>query len=389
MFKVLIYKAKQDLKPIGGPNGYLFNLYDGIKQLNDPDIKIDFLPNSSYPFFASTFLRLLSKHKKILFFITIQKLRFDRGRTKLIDFSKYDIIHFHSPLDYYVCRESLKDFHGKVVLTCHSPMPVHMELVDYLNLKSKKKINKYRRMVEKIDIFAFNNADYILLPCEEAEECFYNTWDKYAEIRKNNKYKYIYIPTGLIDTKEKFNDNIRNKYGYSESDLVISYVGRHNEVKGFKSLKRIGNHILDRDSNVKFLIAGEEKPIRGLDRNGWKEIGWTNKPHEIIAASDIFILPNKETYFDLIMLEVLSLGKPVLATETGGNKFYRKFKDSGIFLYKYDDISDFMRVFDLVKNTDLKALGKKNKKIFKDNFSSVIFAKKYLAAYKNIAGKIK
>ena len=42
MVRVLIYKSKDDLKPIGGPNGYLFNLHDGLLKVSDNEVKIDF-----------------------------------------------------------------------------------------------------------------------------------------------------------------------------------------------------------------------------------------------------------------------------------------------------------------------------------------------------------
>ncbi|MBR1875014.1 glycosyltransferase family 4 protein [Candidatus Saccharibacteria bacterium] len=386
MTKVLIYKSKTDLKPIGGPNGYLYNLYDGIKATSHKDIDISFLPGkTSYPFPANILVEKLQKHKKLLFYICIQHLKRNKGNSSNTDFSKYDIIHFHSPVDFYVCRNKLKDFKGKIVLTCHSPMPSHIELVDYLGLKQADKIKKYRKMVEKVDIYAFNHADYILFPCEEAEECFYNTWDKYKSIKAQNKQKYFYIPTGLkpINLKDSQTE-LRKKYNLSSENIILSYVGRHNEVKGFKDLKKNGEVCLKEIPTASFLIAGEESPIAGLKHPRWREIGWTNKPHEIIKSSDIFVLPNKETYFDLILLEVLALGKPVVLTNTGGNKFFKQFKDSGLFFYEYGDSNRFVKIIKQLSRSDLTELGKKNLKIFQENFSSKIFAKKYLDFYRSI-----
>ena len=65
----------------------------------------------------------------------------------------------------------------------------------------------------------------------------------------------------------------------------------------------------------------------GLKTDHWIEVGWTNDPHSLIAASDVFVLPNHETYFDLILLEVLSLGVPVVMSRTGGNKFFEQFNN--------------------------------------------------------------
>ena len=58
---------------------------------------------------------------------------------------------------------------------------------------------------------------------------------------------------------------------------------------------------MNKNNKTKFLIAWKEYPIKWLNNDRWIEIWWTDKPYEIIKASDIFILPNKETYFDLIL----------------------------------------------------------------------------------------
>ncbi len=387
MTKVLIYKSESDLKPVGGPNGYLYNLYSGLKKNKDKDVEVSFLPAQNHSKIVNCGINWLKKHKKLLFNLYIRYLNINKGNSG-VDFSKYDIVHFHATTDFYVCRNKLKDFKGKVVITSHSPMPCHQELVDNLQLPKGKKRDKYIKKVEKVDIYAFNNADYILFPCEEAEECYSNAWDKYKEIKKNNKDKYIYVPTGLIPLKVPgTKKSIRKKYNIPEKDFVVCYVGRHNEVKGYGSLKNMGEKYLKENPDSYFLIAGLESPMKGLKDPKWREIGWTNKPHEIIKSADVFVLPNKETYFDLILLEVLSIGKPIVMTKTGGNKYFEKFKNSGLFLYKYDNYKQFKEILNDLKTKDLEKLGDKNKKIFDANFSSEIFAKNYIAAYKKISKK--
>ena len=136
------------------------------------------------------------------------------------------------------------------------------------------------------------------------------------------KKKHRYMPTGIVGCKAKVNrEDFRKKYGIPDNAFVISYAGRHNEIKGYADLKKLGEKLLA-DKNVYFLIAGKEEPMTGLKNDHWIEVGWTNDPHSLIAASDVFVLPNHETYFDLILLEVLSLGVPVVMSRTGGNKYF-------------------------------------------------------------------
>lgn len=389
MKKVLIYKSESDLKPIGGPNGYLYNLYSGLSNVKSDEVSISFLPIKNESPLVTKIINCLKKHKKLLFNVYIRYLSINKGNSSAVDFSDYDIIHFHATTDYYVCRNKLKKFKGKIIITSHSPMPCHQELIDNLQLKNIKKRNKYTKMVEKIDLFAFNNADYILFPCKEAEECYSSAWDKYKDIKKKNELKYIYVPTGLIPININESKNlIRKKYNIPENDFVVCYVGRHNEVKGYSSLKEMGEKYLSDNENSYFLIAGLESPMKGLNNSKWREIGWTNKPHEIIKAADVFVLPNKETYFDLILLEVLSIGKPIVLTKTGGNKYFKKFKDSGLYLYDYNNYDQFKKILDKLSDDDLEKIGAKNKKIFDENFSADIFAKNYIELYEKIAKEL-
>lgn len=138
------------------------------------------------------------------------------------------------------------------------------------------------------------------------------------------------------------------------------------------------------NDKIYFLIAGREEPLTGLNDKRWIEVGWTNKPHEIISASDMFILPNKETYFDLILLEVMSIGKPIILTNTGGNKYFKKF-ENGLLYYDYSEINQAIKqIKDIIDENKLKDLGNLNKKIMLENFTIEIFTNNYIEILKQV-----
>ena len=173
---------------------------------------------------------------------------------------------------------------------------------------------------------------------------------------------------------------MRKKYGIPIDSFVISYVGRHNEIKGYDALKELGKHLLDAYDNVYVFIAGTEGPLYHLEHNRWIEVGWTKDPGSVIQASDIFVLPNKETYFDLVMLEVLSLGQIVVASYTGGNK-------SGIFLYN-NNIEAENIISQIIKmpEEERKELRRKNLELYKAEFTNEAFAKRYINSLQKILG---
>lgn len=384
--KILIYKDIADLGPVGGPSGYLYNLYNGLEKINENGVKfLDLKRNTKFYKLKNINKKLKnvvkSKLKKVLDKKWIQNLEDivlnDKNVSSQVNFNEYDYIHFHSTFDMYEVREQLKNTKAKIIITSHSPKPLHLEYFDLLREKGEKDILRFSSL-SKIDEFAFNRADYIIFPCEEAEEPYYNQWDKYKEIHEKNKNKYRYILSGIKGCTAKISkEEIRKKYNIPESAFLLSYVGRHNEVKGYDVLKKIGSEVLN-NKDIYIIIAGKEGPLYRLENNHWIEVGWTNDPHSIIAASDLFILPNKETYFDLVLLEVLSLGIPTLVSYTGGNKYFEKFEQSGI-LYFNDELTAINKINNLYNEKNkLNNLGKLNKKIFEDNFNEIIFAQNYI-----------
>lgn len=63
----------------------------------------------------------------------------------------------------------------------------------------------------------------------------------------------------------------------------------------------------------------------------------TNK---LLKEVDVFILPNQKTYFDIIALEILRAGIPLVTTYTGGNKYLASLNDIGITIMPKDDAKE-------------------------------------------------
>ena len=374
MKKVLIYMPINKLKPTGGPAGYLYNLNNALKNM---ETNIEFLPAVKENVKKEKIKKMLPQNINLLLrAIKLSKL-LKKSSSNNVDFNNYDVIHFHSTEDLYKCRKKLESYNGKVVLTSHSPCALHVEFKNSIPIKFYKIFKKKIDGLEKMDKDAFKRANFVIFPCKEAEEPYFNSWKKYSSIRDESKIKYLY--TGINPCKAKISaDEYRKENNYDKKDFIICYVGRHNRVKGYDNFLNIGLEAIDK-LNVKVIVAGKQEPLKGPQNNNWNEVGWTNDPHSIINSADVFVLPNKETYFDLIMLEVLSLGKIILTTYTGGNKIFEKFENSGIFYY--DGINDCLEKIKMLKNldkNDKEKLEKRNKEIFTNNFNNEIFARNYI-----------
>ncbi len=395
--KVLIFMKESDLKPAGGPAGFCYNIFQEVKRKNIGDIV--FLPSDDNKKIKQVnFYRKIVKHfPRWLNAVQIAYRRkrdyqkmIDSPEVYNIDFSDYDAIHFHSTIALFKYRRNLECYEGKIILTTHSPVPQHLEVYEELPTKLEKKIyKKFYSTLEQIDEYAFKKADYVVFPCEDAEESYLKNWDQYRSIHDDlqQKGKLVYIPTGIVPKKiVRSRAEIYKEYSLKNKEFIISYVGRHNKVKGYDLLQQMASQLWKIRRDFHFIICGKESPIKGLNDERWTEIGWTNDSQSVIAASDLFVLPNRETYFDIIMLEVLSCGKIVVASRTGGNKYFEKIGVKGVFLY--DTIEEAIKTIDKISNMTVEEreeLEQSNRKVFDRCFT----VDKYIDTYMKFLYSIK
>ncbi len=391
--QVLIFFPESLLGPVGGPAGYLYNLKRGLKDLQE---KSELAADISFYEDAPKELRDTVKFKDKI----PKRLRdFRRAANDIVyrwkaypedhKLYRYDVIHFHSTDAMYLSRKTLDKYKGKVILTSHSPCVFYKEKLSALNPFDYRVLKKWVEGIECADEYAFKRADYIIFPCVEAEEPYYHTWDKYAAMRDARKYRYV--PTGIIQCTAKVpREEIRKKYGIPENAFVVSYVGRHNEIKGYGDLKQLGEMLLAEDRNIWFMIAGRQEPMRGIQNDHWIEIGWTDDPHSPIAASDVFVLPNHETYFDLILLEALSLGVPTVMTRTGGNRYFEQFHQAGLRLFStLSEAKEEILNFKCMPADDFASARENLRKLSRQEFSASKFAEKYVGVISEIAASVR
>ena len=391
--KVLVYLPEEKLAPKGGPLsvGYYYN--EEMKRRNEHTLEFNHV-DISYEDIHSKGRQLTALLPKWLNNLH-RTIRGIRNRSKLLngkiksakrDFSEYDIIHFHESSDLYLERENLKDFKGIILFQSHSPLPWSQEQCKDISKWYGRLIPGMEDKYETIDKYCFERADFVIFPCEEAEEPYLQNWPFFKDFKNKNPQKFRYVLTGIMPANAKLSrKDVLTIYNIPHDEFVISYVGRHNTVKGYDILKDIASRYFAIDNNAWVISAGQEAPFTRLKHPRWKEIGFTNDPHSIIAASDVFVLPNRVTYFDIVMIEILSLGKIVIASRTGGNKIFEKFGVKGVLLY--DNIDEAIELLKKVKNMTLSErnlLGEINKDFYKNYLSNSSMYDSYIRLLKSL-----
>lgn len=371
------------LERAGGPSTYLYNLKKGIEKSNSNEIK--FISRKSTNEYKKSNLYKKLKQKGIEKFPKLYEkiaIKHQMNESEIFEsLAKIDdieLIHFHSTSNYVKAKKYLNE--GTVtLLMSHSPEITSKQVSKSLSDKYKGKY-EFQKMekfyFETFDKQAFKTADILIFPSKEAMEPYYETCQEFDKIIQGKEIKYIMTGTAPLQYELK-SEEFRNKYNIPKDAFVISFVGRHNEVKGYDKFLSIAQKVLEKNNNIYVVTAGVG-PIGSPKLKRWIDVGWTKDPGSVINASDLFILPNKRTYFDLILLEVLSLGKACLASNTGGNKTIAGLTNGVI---TYNEIDEAVEIIESLKNNKkkLKELDMENLEIYKKYFTVGKFVERYIS----------
>lgn len=396
MKKVLVWDLSYTLKNSGGPAGYLYNIKEYLCRTYETTCQLVFLKDLlGIPNIDNS---MNAKHKKLmnlLYKIDILSLlgyyrayrsykRWSKSMPQHllgnIDINSFDVIHFHNSCDLYRAITLLEGYNGKIVLTSHSPQPQSSECVDNIRLSfSFVKFFLKKRILNK-ELCAWEKATFLMFPVEDALEPYLKE-DVLREYKENNSSKFVYCESSILN-KPISEPLTKRELGIDDNKILVCYIGRHNNIKGYDQLKQFASVILKNDDRFVFIIAGNEQPLKRLDHPNWIELGWINYGHRLISASDIFILPNKETYFDLVTLEVMREGTPILMSRTGGNKYFKKFgEEFGFYLYNYGDLNEQVEMFyKMIAELQAGTLNQKSiniRKLFEDKFTIEHYIHRY------------
>lgn len=137
---------------------------------------------------------------------------------------------------------------------------------------------------------------------------------------------------------------------------VVGTAGRLEESKGFPFFIKAARKVLDAGNDVEFLIAGtgpEERRLRALARQLKLTDHLTfitNLPdfRSAIRAMDIFCLPSLMQGLGTVMLEAMSLGRPVIATGVGGITSILRDNETGLMIPPSDSEALAQRILEFL-----------------------------------------
>lgn len=138
----------------------------------------------------------------------------------------------------------------------------------------------------------------------------------------------------------KGSDLLRNDFNIGKNLIVIGTIGRMEPIKGHKYFLEAARLILEKEKNVCFVIVGdgslmEETKNYAVKLNLEKQTVFTGFRDDALGflnMFDIFVLTSLHEGIPITLLEAMSLGKPIVATNVGGIPEVIKDRYSGILV---------------------------------------------------------
>lgn len=215
-----------------------------------------------------------------------------------------DVIHSHDWLTYPA------GIHAKQVTG--KPLVIHVHATDFD--RSRGNVNPTVFAIEKDGM---NNADHIITVSNLTRQTVIE--------------KYGISPdkvTTVHNAVEPLSEEIRSIKMKKGKDKVVTFLGRITMQKGPEYFVEAAAKVLQKTHNVRFVMAGSgdmmEKMIRlAADRDIADRFHFTGflkgrQVYEMLAASDVYIMPSVSEPFGISPLEAMQMGVPSIISKQSG-----------------------------------------------------------------------
>jgi len=201
---------------------------------------------------------------------------------------------------------------------------------------------------------------------------------------------------------EQFSENpkgaeeVRKKYNLNSKHMVLMGIGRLVGKKGFSYLIEAVAHLLHNYDNIRLMLVGDGPEYSKL-RNIAQQmkisdkviftgmVSWDQIP-KYLAASDIFVMPSIHDKGNVdglptVILEAMAAGKPIIASDVGGISMVLKNGENGYLIAEKDVVALAEAITKILQLDQLEVLGKRNRKLIKEQFNWMNVARSFEAIY--------
>jgi glycosyltransferase involved in cell wall biosynthesis len=331
---------------------------------------------------------LKKKSKKSLFVTKIYVwLQYHKNANIIINrYEKYlndlDILFFHDIITpYQLKRKNIKLWNEKKkIIVLHSNGEIFKMLFSYYpKLKESPKTKFFYE--NNIAISVLNDVDQIVLLSEYAKQIFLKLYPYYIE-------KVSVVPNGINSPK------IKSRFNFNKRKIVFTTIGSVSERKGHDVLIK-ALEIMSKSERNRFdiNIIGDGVIVNDLlnqclekEINNVKFLGTKKNIYKYLYETDCFLLASRDEGLPIAIIEAMSIGLPIIATNVGGvpDLVINDFNGILIAPGSVKKLKLAILLFSELSFSKKTSMGDNSLKLFTDGFTQ----KKMIEGYKNIFNKL-
>ena len=215
----------------------------------------------------------------------------------------FDIIHSHDWLT-YPAGIFAKQISGK-------PLIIHVHATDFD--RSRGNVNPEVYAIEKRGM---DEANHIITVSNLTRQTVIEKYHQHP-----SKVTTVHNAVSPIENPERFKKTPRK-------DKVITFLGRITMQKGPEYFVEAASKVLEKTDGVRFVMAGSGDMMNQMihlvaKRNIAEKFHFTgflrgDKVHELLAESDVYVMPSVSEPFGISPLEAMQVGTPSIVSVQSG-----------------------------------------------------------------------
>lgn len=215
----------------------------------------------------------------------------------------FDVIHSHDWLT-YPAGVFAKHISGK-------PLVIHVHATDFD--RSRGKVNPTVYGIEKRGM---DEADHIMTVSELTRRIVIEKYHQHPD-----KVTTVHNAVEPLENVEQFKKTPRK-------DKIVTFLGRITMQKGPEYFVEAAHKVIERTKNVRFVMAGSGDMMdamidlvakRGIaDRFHFPGFLRGHQVHQMLAESDVYIMPSVSEPFGISPLEAMQVGAPSIISYQSG-----------------------------------------------------------------------
>lgn len=291
---------------------------------------------------------------------------------KILKREGYDVVHCHSSKAGILGRISAKICGvNKIIYTAHG----------FVFNEPMSKIKKWIYII--IESIGAKIGTNLIAVSKKDYNCA-------VDYKLTKKSKITYIPNSIEEIEENSlmnKEEMRRSLGISQDEFVIGTVSNFYETKGHKYLIPALKKLYEEGYKFKTLFAGEGQTMEDMKAmaEGYKDIeflGYRSDNYNLMNIFDLFVLPSIKEGMPYVVLEALSLGKPLLCTKVGALTDIITDSVNGFIVEPENTQALYEKLKWIFENkSKLQPIALKGKEFIEKNFSIEKFTENILQIY--------